>query len=91
MQLMVGSQVKSQQLPEEQRARTEGSSRADPTLLPAPTNSAVRLAVAGAELVAVLKFDGFITPETAEAARQKLVKLVEAGVWLQLTGILVQR
>ncbi|KAG2429512.1 hypothetical protein HXX76_010747 [Chlamydomonas incerta] len=41
--------------------------------LPAPTERGVRLNVSGGELVAVAQFDGFITPTTAEAVRQRLL------------------
>lgn len=47
--------------------------------LPAPSEPGVRLSVSGGELVAVLYFDGYITPETAQAARQKLINALHAG------------
>ncbi|PNH01861.1 hypothetical protein TSOC_012222, partial [Tetrabaena socialis] len=45
--------------------------------LPAPSNAAVRISVAGGELVAVAAFDGFITPTTSEAVRQRLIAALE--------------
>jgi hypothetical protein len=47
--------------------------------LPAPTDPSVRLSVAGGELAAVLRFAGYITPQTAEAARQQLLAALEKG------------
>eukprot|EP00195_Chlamydomonas_chlamydogama_P015575 CAMPEP_0202901682 /NCGR_PEP_ID=MMETSP1392-20130828/14398_1 /ASSEMBLY_ACC=CAM_ASM_000868 /TAXON_ID=225041 /ORGANISM="Chlamydomonas chlamydogama, Strain SAG 11-48b" /LENGTH=190 /DNA_ID=CAMNT_0049588285 /DNA_START=287 /DNA_END=859 /DNA_ORIENTATION=+ len=41
--------------------------------LPAPQGSGVRVSVAGGELVAVLRFEGYITPTAAEAARKQLL------------------
>lgn len=46
---------------------------------PAPTAPGVRLAVAGGEVVAVLRFAGYITPATAEAARQRLLAALREG------------
>lgn len=43
--------------------------------LPAPTEAGVRLGVCGGELVAVGYFDGYITPQTAEVARQTLIQI----------------
>jgi hypothetical protein len=78
MQMMVGS------CRDHHHHQQQGSS-ADITSLPAPSDPAVRLSVAGGELVAVLPFEGYITPETAAAARQRLLRALEAGV-LQLGG-----
>jgi hypothetical protein len=72
MQMMVGSR-RDQQQQQQQR------SAADITSLPAASDPAVRLSVAGGELVAVLPFEGYITPEAAAAARQRLVRALEAG------------
>jgi hypothetical protein len=72
MQMMVGSRR------DQQQQQQQGSS-ADITSLPAPSDSAVRLSVAGGELVAVLPFEGYITPEAAAAARQRLLRALEAG------------
>jgi hypothetical protein len=55
-----------------------GSTIAD---LPAPTDPGVRLRVAGGELMAVLQFEGYITPAAAAEARQKLVTALQAGGW----------
>ena len=49
------------------------------TQLPAPTNPAVRISVAGGELVAVLKFEGYITPATAEKYKAQLIAALKAG------------
>ncbi len=46
--------------------------------LPTPTGG-VTLNVAGGELVAVFKFDGYITPGTAERARKQLMDALESG------------
>jgi hypothetical protein len=70
MQMMVGSRRDQQQ---------QQGSKADVTSLPAPSDAAVRLSVAGGELVAVLPFEGYITPEAAAAARQRLLQALEAG------------
>ncbi|WIA08929.1 hypothetical protein OEZ85_008346 [Tetradesmus obliquus] len=72
MQMMVGSRRDQQQQQQQQ-----GTS-ADITSLPAPSDAAVRLSVAGGELVAVLPFEGYITPEAAAAARQRLLRALEA-------------
>ena len=68
MSMMVGSQRGS-----------GGGGPASPAGLPAPTDGTVRLSVAGGELVAVLRFAGFITPQTAEAARQQLLAALKQG------------
>jgi ABC-type sugar transport system ATPase subunit len=74
MQMMVGT-AKAQQ-----QQQAEASSRADSIKsLPAPTDPAVRLAVAGGEIVAVMPFEGYITPEVAAAIRQKLADALKAG------------
>ncbi|KAF6266823.1 regulatory factor, effector binding domain-containing protein [Scenedesmus sp. NREL 46B-D3] len=71
MQMMVGSHRGQQQ------QQQQGNS-ADMTSLPAPSDPAVRLSVAGGELVAVLPFEGYITPEAAAAARLRLLRALEA-------------
>jgi hypothetical protein len=43
---------------------------------PAPKNPAVRLAPAGGELVAVIRFEGYITADAAAGARKRLVALL---------------
>lgn len=45
--------------------------------LPAPMDPAVQLSVSGGELVAALQFDGFITPQSAAAARAKLISALK--------------
>lgn len=50
------------------------------TQLPAPTDAGVQLAAAGGELIAVLRFEGYITPETAAAVRKQLVAAIKKGV-----------
>lgn len=53
------------------------------TELPSPTSPGVRLNVAGGELVAVLRFEGSITPQRARAVYEQLVKsLKKDGVEL---------
>ncbi|GIL69281.1 hypothetical protein Vretimale_12602 [Volvox reticuliferus] len=47
------------------------------TLLPEPLDPAVRVNVSGGELVAVLQFEGYITPVSAEAVRQRLVTCLQ--------------
>jgi hypothetical protein len=47
--------------------------------LPAPSDGQVQLGVSGGELVAVHKFEGYITPQAAAAARQKLVDALLKG------------
>jgi hypothetical protein len=47
--------------------------------LPAPLSSQAAVAVAGGELVAVFRFEGFITPTSAEAARKQLQAALKAG------------
>lgn len=47
--------------------------------LPAPSDAQVQLSVSGGELVAVHKFEGYITPQAAAAARQKLVEALQKG------------
>lgn len=83
MQMMVGTPKSTtpvqQQQPEEGVQQQKHSSSSSITSLPAPTDPDVRLAVAGGELVAVLFFEGYITPESAAAARQKLTQALEAG------------
>jgi|LauGreSuBDMM15SN_2_FD.fasta_scaffold631512_1 hypothetical protein len=44
-----------------------------------PNRWGVSVSVAGGELVAVLRFDGYITPTTADLARQNLMKALETG------------
>lgn len=48
-----------------------------PSALPLPTDSTVRLTVAGGEVVAVMKFEGYITPETAGSARRQLEEALQ--------------
>ena len=48
--------------------------------LPQPNDSSVQVSVSGGELVAVLRFEGFITPETAAAARSVLLAALKNGV-----------
>lgn len=54
---------------------------ASPTIasLPAPAQPGVRIGVAGGELVAVLRFEGYITPATAEAVRKRLMEVLKRG------------
>jgi hypothetical protein len=47
--------------------------------LPSGESEQAELAVAGGELLAVLKFEGYITPEAAEAARKQLIQALEKG------------
>ena len=49
--------------------------------LPAPKESpwGVAVSVAGGELVAVLRFEGYITPATAEKAKEQLLAALKAG------------
>eukprot|EP00878_Enallax_costatus_P038980 GHUV01044484.1.p1 GENE.GHUV01044484.1~~GHUV01044484.1.p1 ORF type:complete len:166 (+),score=49.13 GHUV01044484.1:738-1235(+) len=68
MQMMVGTN----------KGSPAASSSSNITSLPAPTDPDVRLGVYGGELVAVLYFDGYITPQTAEVARRKLIKALQA-------------
>ncbi len=58
-------------------SRRDGTPSA--TSPPAPTDAGVLLEAAGGELVAVLQFDGFITPATAEDARRRLINALQAG------------
>eukprot|EP00879_Flechtneria_rotunda_P001339 GHRR01001489.1.p1 GENE.GHRR01001489.1~~GHRR01001489.1.p1 ORF type:complete len:124 (-),score=46.45 GHRR01001489.1:674-1045(-) len=73
MQLMVGT---SKQL---QAVTTSTSGRRDIASLPVPTDPAVRLGIAGGEVVAVFAFEGYITPSSAAAARHKLMKALQEG------------
>lgn len=76
MQMMVGT-CKGQQ----QQQQPAGSSRADSIKgLPTPTDPSVRMAVAGGEVVAIMPFEGYITPEVAAAIRKKLAGALQAGV-----------
>lgn len=50
-----------------------------PTDLPTPSSRNVRLSVSGGELVAVLQFDGYITPKAAGEARQRLIAFLKRG------------
>lgn len=61
--------------------------RADISSLPAPTDPTVRLNVAGGEVMAVLRFDGYITPQTAEEMRARLVAALQQGAWPGLGSI----
>ena len=54
-----------------------GSGGGGAAALPAPTDAAVRLGVAGGEVVAVRRFSGYITPATAEEARRALLAALE--------------
>ena len=73
MQMMVGTPKAAQQ-------QDSSSSRSSTiTTLPAPTDPAVRLAVSGGEVVAVMPFEGYITPEAAASVRQQLAKALEKG------------
>ncbi len=47
--------------------------------LPAPAQPGVRIGVAGGELVAVLRFEGYITPATAEAVKKRLMEVLKRG------------
>lgn len=47
--------------------------------LPAPSDARLRLAAGGGELVAVLSFPGFITPEAAASVRRQLADALAAG------------
>lgn len=55
--------------------------------LPAPTDGSVRLSVAGGEVVAGLRFSGYITPQTAEAARKQLMAALEQGEQLPFENL----
>jgi ABC-type sugar transport system ATPase subunit len=80
MQMMVGTCKAGQQPQQQQQQQPAGSSRADSIkALPAPTDPSVRLAVAGGEVVAVMPFEGYITPEVAAAIRKKLADALQAG------------
>jgi hypothetical protein len=89
MQMMVGTPKGSKPVQQQQQQQQEeegtqqqqhgSNSSSSITSLPAPTDPDVRLAVAGGELVAVLFFEGYITPEAAAAARQKLTQALTAG------------
>ena len=49
-------------------------------LLPPPqAQGGAQLGVAGGELVAAMKFDGYITPQNAEQARQRLIAALKTG------------
>jgi hypothetical protein len=73
MQMMVGT-------PKAQQQQDSSSSRSSTiTTLPAPTDPAVRLAVSGGEVVAVMPFEGYITPEAAASVRQQLAKALQQG------------
>jgi len=74
MQMMVGT-CKGQP----QGAGSSSSKTDSITALPAPSEPGVRLAVAGGEIVAVMPFEGYITPEAAAAIRQKLTNALQAG------------
>lgn len=75
MQIMVGTCKRQQQ------RQPAGSSRADSIKgLPTPTDPSVRMAVAGGEVVAIMPFEGYITPEVAAAIRKKLAGALQAGV-----------
>lgn len=67
MQLMVGA-----------RRGTAGGQLPSVAELPAPTDAAVRLGVAGGECVAVMPFSGSLTPEAAAAARRRLADALAA-------------
>lgn len=56
-----------------------------PDDLPAPLLPGSKLVAAGGELCAALLFDGYITPETAAAARQRLQQALAAD-GLELAG-----
>lgn len=76
MQMMVGTR----------KGSADSSGRGSSiTSLPSPSNTVIRVGVSGGEMVAVLYFDGYITPHTAEEARQKLIKALQAGNQQQLT------
>lgn len=45
--------------------------------LPKPNDRSAKVDVAGGELVAVAKFEGYITPAAAESVRQKLLRALE--------------
>ncbi|GLC46042.1 hypothetical protein PLESTB_001024600 [Pleodorina starrii] len=47
------------------------------TSLPSPQEPGMRVNISGGELVAVLQFEGYITPATAEAARQRLMACLQ--------------
>ncbi|EFJ45759.1 hypothetical protein VOLCADRAFT_93948 [Volvox carteri f. nagariensis] len=55
----------------------EGAVTADATSLPSPLEPGVRVNVSGGELIAVLKFDGYITPASADAARKRLMAYLQ--------------
>lgn len=48
------------------------------TELPAPSDPQVSLSIAGGEVLAVLRFEGNITPVSAEAARKQLLAALQA-------------
>lgn len=56
-----------------------GTAAGSAATLPLPTDPAVSLGVSGGELVAVLQFDGFITPQTAGTARAQLKSALARG------------
>lgn len=47
---------------------------------PLPDNPRVTLEAAGGQVVAVLRFEGFITPETAATARDTLLRCLQRGM-----------
>lgn len=73
MQMLVASE-RGEVRPEGQPAQLKPA-----TMLPTPNSGSVALTVSGGELVAVLQFDGYITPKSAEAARQKLMGYLKRG------------
>jgi hypothetical protein len=61
-----------------QRSSGEGAIPAV-TSLPGPLEQVVGVNVSGGELVAVLQFEGYITPAAAEDARRRLMAYLERG------------
>ena len=50
---------------------------------PLPDNPRVTLEAAGGQVAAVLRFEGFITPETAADARDQLMRCLQRGMLLR--------
>jgi hypothetical protein len=66
--------------PKQQQQPSEAADAVpDVTHLPAPIDPGIRLSVAGGELLAVMPFEGYITPEAAAAVRAKLAAALQAG------------
>ncbi|KAL6760711.1 regulatory factor, effector binding domain-containing protein [Haematococcus lacustris] len=68
MQMFIGSR---------KGAQPEGASPLSLAALPAPKDPAVKLSIAGGELLAVYRFEGYITPASAESARRQLLAALQ--------------